>query len=1073
MHVRYAKAGPPAAPQGRRVPALGLRAGALALFLMPVLCLAAIGVNKGFSPASAFPNQVSVLSLNLINPNTSAATNLSVTDTLPAGLVVAPGGVISNTCGGTVVAVPGTGSVVLTNGTIPAAVTVSGTCAVQVQVRAATNGTYINTITPAQVSSSQGGTTANTSATFTVTPFLAITGAKSFAPGNVHGNGASTRTSITLNNSNATPLTGVAFTDNFPATLQVAAPANVSSTCGGTVTAAPGAFALVLGGGSIPANGSCVIAVDVVARDPNTVVVDANSTNTIPAAGVTSSEGVTNAAAISGAVRVQKGAQVAKAFAPASIAIGGTSTLTLTLSNFNRVALSGANLVDSMPAGVTVTAITGNTCGGSATFAAGSVTLSGGTVPAAPVGVGAGACTITATVTSAAAGTYANTVPAGTLGGVAFNAASATLTVTPPSSVSGTKTFAPTSPRPQTGIATLVITLRNTAATAATITSFTDSLATMGTGFTVAAAPAATSTCPGTTLTATPGSTAITLAGGTIPPNNGTCTITVPVQVAANALTSNRTNTVAVNALVTNQGNNTSAFTAVLNVPAALTASKAFAPATVLVNGLTTLTITVSKPVNTLALTNLGVTDNLVPIGAVVAPVPNATNTCGGTFSAPAGATSVQLTGGTAFNTTAAASCTLSVSLRARATAGTVTNTLAAGTVTAGSALGAVSAAAVSQNLVINSSQVSLNKTFSPINISPGDVSQLTIFVENNLPGSLSLTGVNLADALPSGMVVAPTPAASFSVFSGAGPCTPGTLNAAPGAGAVGITGGSVGANTVCRLRVNVTTNAVGSLRNVIPLGTLITTQGVTNANAPEATLLSSGSVDVAVSKTDGQSQMTAGTSTTYTVVVRNLDATETAAGVEVSDPAPAGMGFTGWTCTPSAGSVCDDASGTGDVLTTLTLLPGGTATFAVTGLLGSGFTGATIRNTVTATSTVIFDPNPGNNTAFDENGVVRVADVSLTKSSGGSEVTAGQAVVYSLVASNGGPSDADGAIVADPPASGLNCTAVACAVLSGGASCPAGLTVGGLQGGVAVPSFPAGSSLEFTLTCTVTATGL
>jgi uncharacterized repeat protein (TIGR01451 family) len=1033
---------------------------------------AAIGVNKGFAPASAFPNQVSVLSLNLINPNTTSATNVSVTDSLPAGLVVAPGGLVSNSCGGTVTAVPGSGSIVLSNGTIPAAVTVSGTCSVQVQVRAAANGTYINTITPAQVSSSQGSTSSNTSATFTVTPFLPITGTKTFAPANVHGNGAPTRITITLRNPNAAALSGMAFTDTFPTTLQVAAPANASNGCGGTLTAAPGAFSFSLAGGAIAANGSCVVAVDVVARDPNTIVVDATSTNTIPANGVTTTQGVTNSAAISGTVRVQKGALVAKAFSPASIAVGASSTLTLTLQNFNRVALAAVSLTDALPAGVTVTAVTGNTCGGSTAFTAGSVSLTGGTVPSAPVGVGSGSCVVTATVTAATAGSYVNTVPAGTLGGVAFNTASATLTVTPPTSVSASKSFGTTTPRPQTGVATLVITLRNNAAPAATITSFTDSLATMGAGFTIAAAPAAATTCAGSTLTATPGTTTIGLAGGTIP-GNSTCTITVPVQIAANAPTGNRTNTVPANALVTDRGNNTSAFTAVLNVPAALTATKAFAPASVLVNGLTTLTITVSKPVNTLALANLAVTDNLVPIGAVVAPVPNATNTCGGTLSAPPGATIVQLTGGTAFNTTAAASCTLSVSLRARATAGTVTNTLAAGTVTASSALGAVSAAAVSQNLVITSAQVSLNKAFAPNSIAPGDVSQLAIFVENNLPGALALSGVNLTDALPAGLVVAPAPAASFGVFSGAGPCTPGTLSATPGAGAVGISGGTVGAGTVCRLLVNVTTASVGSLRNVIPAGALTSTQGVTNANAPEATLLSSGSVDIAVSKTDGQSQITAGTSTVYTVVVRNLDATETAAGVEVNDPAPAGMGFTGWTCTASAGSSCSSASGAGDIFTAVTLAPGGTATFAVTALLDSGFAGSTIRNTVTATSTSIFDPNLANNTAFDENSVVRVGDVSLTKSSGGSEVTAGQTAVYSLVARNAGPSDADGAIVADPPAPGLSCTAVACAVLSGSAACPAGLTVAGLQGGVAIADFPAGSSLEFTLTCTVTATGL
>ena len=53
------------------------------------------------------------------------------------------------------------------------------------------------------------------------------------------------------NLSNATALTGLAFTDNLPAGIEVAAVPNVFNTCGGTVTAVPGSTVITLTGGSV------------------------------------------------------------------------------------------------------------------------------------------------------------------------------------------------------------------------------------------------------------------------------------------------------------------------------------------------------------------------------------------------------------------------------------------------------------------------------------------------------------------------------------------------------------------------------------------------------------------------------------------------------------------------------------------------------------------------------------------------------------------------------------------------------------------------------------------------------
>ncbi len=122
---------------------------------------------------------------------------------------------------------------------------------------------------------------------------------------------------------------------------------------------------------------------------------------------------------------------VTKSFSAASITAGTTSTLTITLSNSNTVALSGIALADTYPAQVvnaaTPTAtIAGAGCTGTLTAAAsgGSITLSAGTVPASTN------CIITVKVTSSTPGIYSDASGSLTTP-IALNTAagSATLTV--------------------------------------------------------------------------------------------------------------------------------------------------------------------------------------------------------------------------------------------------------------------------------------------------------------------------------------------------------------------------------------------------------------------------------------------------------------------------------------------------------------------------------------------------------------------------------------------------------------------------------------------------------------------
>lgn len=105
----------------------------------------------------------------------------------------------------------------------------------------------------------------------------------------------------------------------------------------------------------------------------------------------------------------------------------------------------------------------------------------------------------------------------------------------------------------------------------------------------------------------------------------------------------------------------------------------------------------------------------------------------------------------------------------------------------------------------------------------------------------------------------------------------------------------------------------------------------------------------------------------------------------------------------------------------------------------------------------------------------IRSADLSLQKTVNGGDsidASAGSTVDFTIVVRNGGPDDADGAVVADPAVSGLACSAASCSSTDTAlAACP-GATgaalVSALQTGVAITPFRNGGELSFSLTCTV-----
>jgi hypothetical protein len=112
----------------------------------------------------------------------------------------------------------------------------------------------------------------------------------------------------------------------------------------------------------------------------------------------------------------------------------------------------------------------------------------------------------------------------------------------------------------------------------------------------------------------------------------------------------------------------TTSYTASFATPP--TIAKSFSPTTIVEGGSSTLSFTINNPNASQSLSGIAFTDSF-PTGLVVYGVPDATNTCGGTFTPVAGATVIQLSGA---SLAGGGSCGVSVTVKATQ-AGPLNNT--------------------------------------------------------------------------------------------------------------------------------------------------------------------------------------------------------------------------------------------------------------------------------------------------------------------------------------------------------------------------------------------------------------
>jgi hypothetical protein len=170
----------------RRALWVAATAAALGAFLLPLTGTALAvptpdTITSAFTPTTIGVGGTGTLVITITDTNTSGTdSNITFTDTLPAGLVIDSQNGESGSCGSTaatpVTANPGSSTISLTGGSLKGGVagSSSATCAVSVDVTSNTVGNYSNA--PGAVTSSDGTGTAGAAETLTVAGAPTVSG---------------------------------------------------------------------------------------------------------------------------------------------------------------------------------------------------------------------------------------------------------------------------------------------------------------------------------------------------------------------------------------------------------------------------------------------------------------------------------------------------------------------------------------------------------------------------------------------------------------------------------------------------------------------------------------------------------------------------------------------------------------------------------------------------------------------------------------------------------------------------------------------------------------------------------
>ena len=895
------------APAGVTDPATGNNSATDTDTLTPQVNLS---LTKTDGSATEIPGTGIQYTLVVGNSGPSNVTGATVVDTLPVALT----GVTwtcSASAGSSCGAASGSGNL---NTTANVAAGGSVTYLVNATIDPAATGSLANTASVTTPAGTTETTPSNNSATDTDTlnprANLSLTktdGAASDIPG------TAIQYTLVVGNAGPSNVTGATVVDTFPAALTGATwtcTASAGSSCG----AASGsgnlnAIANIAVGGSVTYVINATIS-------PAATGSLANTASVTAPAGTTDLFPGNNSATDTDTLDPQANLSITKADGAASAVPGTTIQYTLVVGNAGPSNVTGATVVDTLPA--TLTGATW-TCAASAGSSCGAASGSGNLNTTANVAAsGSATYLINATIVAGATGSLANTANVTAPGGTTEtapgdNTSTDTDTLNPQVNLSISKSRIGGAPIPGTVIVYQVM-VANAGPSNVTGASVVDTLPAGIASATWTCSASAGSNCGAASGSGSVNTTANLAVSGSV-------TYVINATISSGA-TGSLANTASVTppggTTETAPGDNTSTDTVTLTPQANLSISKTSGAATAAPGAVINYTVVVANagPSNAPGVT---VIDNLP------AALLSATGTC----SASAGSSCGAASGSGSVNTTANLLSGGSVTYVINATidpAATGSLSNSASVTPPGGVTDPVPGNNTTTDTITLTPQANLSISKSRIGGAPipGTVITYQVVVANSGPSNV--TGATVVDTLPVGISSA-TWACSASAGSSCG--------AASGSGSVNITANlAAGGSVTYLIRATIDPAATGSLSNsasVTPPGGV--TDPTPGNNTTTDTVTLTPQADISITKTRTSPPAVAGLPISYTLVVANAGPSQ-ATNVGVLDLVPASILNVTWICAASASSSCGVASGSGNNLNlNLSLiLPSGVVTIIVTG---------------------------------------------------------------------------------------------------------------------------------------------
>jgi uncharacterized repeat protein (TIGR01451 family) len=321
-------------------------------------------------------------------------------------------------------------------------------------------------------------------------------------------------------------------------------------------------------------------------------------------------------------------------------------------------------------------------------------------------------------------------------------------------------------------------------------------------------------------------------------------------------------------------------------------------------------------------------------------------------------------------------------------------------------------------NATVPNPDLSITKTNGLSTVYQGQAITYTVVVTNKT-AAYAVTGT-VTDTVPAGVT-----GVTWTCLPSAGS----SCGAASGSGNTINTTATLLANGTATYTISgtVSTTATGTLTNT---ASVAVPSFLTDANTADNSATDSDPIniqaDLSITKTDSVGNVTAGTSVTWSIVVRNASTSTGASnGSLVTDTVPATVSNVTWTCgSATLGATCGAANGSGNTISTTANLPvGATLTYTVTGKLQVSATGNLVNSaTILAPASGVSDPTDlsrtgaGNNSATDSDTITTVPDVSLLKSvsPSGTQVP-GTDLVYTIAFTSDGGRAAQALVIKDP----------------------------------------------------------